>query len=208
MKSGFFRQIPDAEYRKIARDFLAARHPTLSIPVPIELIVEDSLGLRLFPIPDLFKRRNIWGYLNADLRGITHDALLIHGDRKILNSTLAHEVGHLLLHRELYLTVRDDAEWMRFHKQLVACGVGIAEFQADSLAGLILIPAGVLGEETRKSFRVVRERCDQLVGPVDPCGEPFWYTVKHHLAGVFEVTPGAVERRLRSEGLYGTNLEA
>jgi hypothetical protein len=205
---GLFRQILDAEYRKTAREFLARHHPGLAIPMPIELIVEDSLGIRLLPVPDLFKRRKIWGYLNADLKGITHDALLIHGDRKILNSTLAHEVGHLLLHRDLYLTVRDDAEWMQFHRRLVACGVEIAEYQADILAGFILIPEGALGRETRNSFRLVRERCDRLVGPVDPCSDAFWYAVKHHLAGVFDVTAGAVERRLRSEGLYGTNLEA
>lgn len=81
-REALFRQIPDGEFRKLAREFLDRHHPALSIPVPIELIVEDSLGLRLLPVPDLFKRRKIWGYFNADTKGITHDAMLIHGDSR------------------------------------------------------------------------------------------------------------------------------
>lgn len=41
------------DLRKRAADFLVKYNPTSAIPVPIEQIVEFSLGLNVIPIPNL-----------------------------------------------------------------------------------------------------------------------------------------------------------
>ncbi len=45
--------IPYEEIVKKASQFLDDYHPSREIPIPIELIVEDKLGLDIVPLPQL-----------------------------------------------------------------------------------------------------------------------------------------------------------
>lgn len=43
------------EINYVAESFLASYHPDMSIPVPIEKIIDNSLKIDIIPFPDLIK---------------------------------------------------------------------------------------------------------------------------------------------------------
>jgi len=142
----------------IAERFLDEYHPSLSIPVPIGNIIE-SLGMDIIPIEGLKRGYTSAGldidaFLSSDLMSITVDQDL-HDSR--YRYTLAHELAHKLLHAETYqqYDFGNIGEWLSVIGNIQAYPSQKkerekAEWQADELAGLILIPKTVLAEEFRK----------------------------------------------------------
>lgn len=149
------------EYREsesIVRDFLDKHHPTGTIPVPIELIIE-KLGIHIVPIIGL---RAVLG---------SHEGVLLRNRREILvdarqqdeyesrgNSrylfTLAHELGHYVLHADFYaatkLATLDD--YKTWYEELNPKVIDSLEIQANNFAGQVLLPDTTLIEEWERTI--------------------------------------------------------
>lgn len=75
-----------------------------NLPVDMELIIEMELGLTIEPITDLQRELDVDAFLKRDFSGIVVD-LECFMDERFRNRfrfSLAHEIGHLILHRNLF----------------------------------------------------------------------------------------------------------
>jgi len=132
---------PEALERK-AQEFLAAHHASLTIPVPIEEIVEFKLGLNIIPFPDLSKRFDVDGFLTFVPDSIYVDQGQLETQETRYRFTLAHEVGHWILHRDLYADaeVHNLEGYFKAYGELDDDALKDFEFQARNLGGRILLP--------------------------------------------------------------------
>jgi len=138
-----------------ADSFLQRYHPKKTIPVPIEIIVERDLQLGIVPIPNLLKDHRVDGFLKPNCREIVVDQFICNHRPTRHNFTLAHEVGHLQMHANLYKKVRIDSlhDWKDFQNSLSEKSRGALEWQANAFAGLILVPADHLETAIRSCVR-------------------------------------------------------
>lgn len=131
------------EIRRKANSFLEKYHPSKTIPIPIEEIVEFGLELSIDPLPGLCNI-DLNGFLYSDFSGIAvDDTIFGHVNPSRYRFTLAHEVGHLALHTQLYkeFNTKDIAGYLAFLRNLPQDILDRAEWQAYCFAGLVLVPA-------------------------------------------------------------------
>lgn len=104
--------LTDNQIRQAAEDLLH-QYDTELIPVPIEEIVEIHLGLEIIPFRAYKQRFSADGSISTDLTNITVDEGGMDRYRSRYRFTLAHEVGHLLLHRDYIQSLAHEelADW-------------------------------------------------------------------------------------------------
>jgi hypothetical protein len=81
------------ELRAIADAFIAERHPSRGIPIPIEEIIEFQLGLDIVPVPGLLEHFEVDGFLAWDHSEIRVDQFAMQSRYTRYRFTLAYEVG-------------------------------------------------------------------------------------------------------------------
>jgi len=143
----------------IGKRFLQQYHPTYSVPIPIESIVESSLGMDIIPVPNLKQSSkeaglDIDAFISSDLRSITVDQFILEQRENRYRFTLAHEVAHMLLHGHIYKQYKFATleDWVSTMIAIQSTPQQQktrewAEWQADELAGFILVPRGILIDE-------------------------------------------------------------
>jgi Zn-dependent peptidase ImmA (M78 family) len=134
-----------------AESFLQKYHPERSLPVPIEEILDLKLGINIIPIPGLFNLHNIDAFLSTDLTGlyIDHDHLEYRYSRA--RYSMAHEAGHLILHKDYLAGLKINS--LEMWKEVVlgkGTGHAMMETQANMFASCLLMPIDHLEGEFRK----------------------------------------------------------
>jgi hypothetical protein len=195
-----------SELQVRASEFLAEHHPTLELPIPIDRIVEFELDLDVVPVHDLLAIHGINGYLSGDRTTIFVDRWHFDNVPNRYRFTLAHEAGHLVLHRDLFPTFDSDDEWLQFHRDVPEAAVGMAEWQADQFAGLVLVPPNRLSEVTPPHFREVARRIREEGQAIDLTCDPVWSVIANRVAKPFEVSAQTAEICLKRDGLWGKDL--
>ncbi len=141
-----------------AEKFLDRYHPSRQIPVPIEEIVEFGLKINIIPIPNLLRNFEVDGFTASDLKEIYVDSYVFERFQTRYRFTLAHEVGHIFLHRQIFEQVKLDSidTWIEFYCALDDFQRNGWELQGYDFAGLVLVPRGDLkkrvGEILRKGM--------------------------------------------------------
>jgi len=189
-----YQQLADAAAR-----CLADHEWTGTIPVSIEDIVDVGYRLDLVPTPDLEARFSTVAFITHDLAEIRVDDFVFRRQPYRLRFSLAHELGHLILPQGIYeqLAFTTPAEWKRAMGSLGQANYDRLEDQADTFAGLLLIPP--------RQFLV---RFDEIATALAGAGTTFRrlpkesqdYAIKG-LARIFDVSTGAIWFRLRDENL-------
>lgn len=87
---------------KTAEDFLKKYHPQDTYPIPIEEIAEFQLKIDIIPLVGLHKAFDVDGFLSSDCTSISVDDGIYQSRPGRYRFTLAHEVGHLILHKNIY----------------------------------------------------------------------------------------------------------
>jgi hypothetical protein len=134
------------ELRVVAEKFLLEHHPKRTILVPIEEIVEFQFEMDIVPMPGL-AAFDVVAYLSQDMNEIRVDEFVQRERPNRYRLSLAHELSHKLLHGDIFRQLKfvDIAGW----KNLISNFIPeeqyrYLEFQANSLAGLILVPSAEL----------------------------------------------------------------
>lgn len=99
-----FPYLPYHVIGKHAADFLQQKRRFNQLPIDIEMIAESDLGLHIIPVQNLRSIIGMEAFLSSDLRDICVDRTAFEG-RSYLHRfrfTLAHEVGHYVLHGHIY----------------------------------------------------------------------------------------------------------
>lgn len=125
------------DLRRRADAFIARYHPAGTIPVPIDDIVEAQLGIDIVPVPGLrdvlqSDDYGVESYITSDLREIHIDEWVYRHRYNRYRFSIAHEIGHATLHRELYQSTTFDsvASWLAFAGSIPHDDYGWYEWQA------------------------------------------------------------------------------
>lgn len=190
--------------RGAAEDFRKGHIFNDSVPVDIERVIESTMGIIIVPMESLQRDCDMEGYISKDFRTIYVDEGLYMDDRyyKRVRFTIAHEIGHLILHRSNIDMVRFDSEsdWKQFRMGLQDEPLGWFETQASEFAGRLLVPIDhlvVAFKEARndiykkhtgwRAHKIEDEELFSLVAPM--------------ISPKFGVSAEVIERRLRKENI-------
>jgi len=190
--------VPHLNYEQIrakADSFLAQHNPKKTIPVPIEEIVEFSLGLNIIPLPGLQKTYDTVAFISSDFKSIYVDKFVLENRERRYRFSLAHEVGHFWLHKDCLsaFTFKSIEEWKRFECDIDDESYGWLEFQAYSFAGLVLIPKEAL-VSCKKSLEA-QIRTAGMDATTDAAQE----IVSERLVIEFNASRGAIDKRLQKD---------
>ena len=189
------------DLRARAEDFLGKHNPDRVIPVPIEQIVEAQFQMDIVPVPGLQQGFDTVSYLTADLQEIRVDEFVFTSRLNRYRFSLAHELGHRILHRDIFeqLAFDDIDSWKRMMRQRIPeKEYRFLEFHANSFAGLVLVPQQELAAafaETIETFRGMG---------FSEFGDPVRDYVEASIAERFVVSPEVIHRRVERDDSWET----
>lgn len=152
-----------------AESFLETYYPAKNIPIPIEKIIDLQLQIDIIPIPglkDVFEKAglDIDAFIAPDFKSISVD---MHIQEKVTTRyrfTLAHEIGHMVLHSYLYKQFQFNTmdQWIEIINNMPISESRIVEWQADEFAGLVLVPREFLKEKFVKAIKDTEEILNKI----------------------------------------------
>ena len=192
---------------KKAKEFLDRYNPDSIIPTPIEEIVEFDLHLNIIPLPDLLTIYDVDAFTSRDLKAITVDEGQSIRYPNRYRFSLAHEVGHIVLHSELFKRAQynSNKEYLSFYNTLLPEESDKLEYQANYFAGSILVPFELLKQIFSAGITKLKEEAgyessEQLMNSPE-----FLSYISTWIGRRFEVSKGTIIRRLRYSGLIDKN---
>ncbi len=193
---------PYYSYKEIGNQtesFLNQYHPSQDIPIPVEEIVELKLELNIFPFPRLYKDHGLNGFLSYDLTTIYIDEMQYNQFNEKYRYTLAHELGHYVLHRACYedLTFQSIEEYTRWIISMPADEISWFETQGEWFASQLLLPTYQLIHTCKTIITKHKEDFKKL--PSIP--DDIWSYIANEIADYFEVNPPVVENRIKKENI-------
>ncbi len=196
-KSPIFRY---DDLRRSAETFLSKHNPGLEIPVPIERIVEFGFGIDIVPMPGLGNFDTV-AFISRDLTTIHVDEFVYLHRPNRYRFSLAHELGHRLLHAEVYrqFEFEDIQSW----RQFMADAIPLEEYRwlewhANAFAGLILVPA----DRLRSVFFDYVEIAQKHDVELDEPGTGVREVIEDQIARVFEVSSEVIHKRIEYDKLW------
>lgn len=195
-------EIPYLTYSDIgkrAQDFLSEYHSSLELPIPIEAIIDVKMGLDIVPFPNLYKDFGLSGYLSSDRTAIYVDEIQSDQYEEKYRYTLAHELGHYVLHKSCYeeLPFRSPDEYVEWRESITNEEISWFETHGDWFAGYVLVPSCHL--ETVCHNVIAKHKTTFAKFKKIP--EDFWSYVSNEVATYFEVNPPVVEIRIKKESI-------
>ena len=177
---------------------------TSDLPVDIEHVIEATIGITIIPIENLQRHCDMEGFISQDYNAVYVDERLYTDDRyyKRVRFTIAHEIGHYVLHRSTIDSqkFKDVDDWIRFRLELNDETLGWFETQASEFAGRLLVPVDPLVEEFRaKRNSVLKKYASWDSKPLSD--DDLFSVIAPMICGRFDVSPDVIERRLRKENV-------
>jgi len=191
------------QINSVATRFLNSYCPSRELPIDIESIIELKLQLDIIPISglkDCFEKvgLDIDAFISSDFKSITVDQHVQEHASNRYRFTLAHEIGHMLLHGYLYKEFEFNTidEWVKAIESIPLKQREMAEWQANEFAGLMLVPRSTLDREFQKALteskKSFKNTAQNLI--VD-------MAIRLSLAPIFKVSDSVVRIRLQRDGL-------
>lgn len=192
------------QIRELADKFRNEYIFNYSIPVDIERVIEVTMGINIIPIKSLQHDNDMEGFISRDFKSIYVDEKMYLDDRyyKRVRFTIAHEIGHLLLHRSNIDMVRfvSDDEWKNFQLNLQDEPLGWFESQASEFAGRLLVPIDQLVDAFKKARKeVVRRNASWDAVKLED--EEILSATSPMIAPSFGVSDSVIEKRLHKENV-------
>ena len=141
--------IPYLEKSKIKAkaDSFRIKHWGETIPVDIEHIVEINLCMNIVPVKYLKQSLDVEAGISSNWEDMIVDYDSYHEERCLtrLKFSLAHEIGHLVLHKELFqlLGITSEKDYREFTEEKIKSDCkfhSYAETQANMFANMLLVP--------------------------------------------------------------------
>ncbi len=194
------------QIKEIVENFKKRYWPQNELPVNIERIIEQGLKLDIIPMHINSELAAVDAYLQSDLTGIVVDykQYMDTDNRyeKRLRFSFAHEVGHLILHKELYssLSINDLEDYAEFVQIFPDDEYESFEWQANEFAGNLLVPRDVLEEEVRNTYEILKK--NRLLTALRNTPDMVMARVSPLIGKRFGVSDQVVAARLRVEKLW------
>ncbi|RJR17601.1 MAG: ImmA/IrrE family metallo-endopeptidase [Nitrospiraceae bacterium] len=205
-------QPPILSYEKIntyAENFLSNYGIDNELPVPIEKIVEFKLGIDIIPFPDLQRTFDIEGFISGDLKSIYVDEYIYNNRLARYYFTLAHEIGHYVIHKDLMENIRplSVAAWKEFIDRVDDEAYGWLEYQAYAFGGLLLVPRKFLFKHFREQIKAMMQKIEFVRSQDLPKASYQEYVIEMiagNLIKSYDVSIGVLKRRIIKEIEMGT----
>ncbi len=187
------------DLRRRADEFLAKLHSAGTIPIPIQQIIEFQLGIDIVPMQGLHGLIETDGFITSDLKEIYVDQFVYDSRPGRYRFTLAHEVGHSVLHRDLFRARHFHSidEWKAFMNAIPEKEHGWLEYQAYAFAGLVLVPKAPLAAATESCVTMIRGEGIDL----EENWDFVWSRIASFVGKPFEVSGEVIERRLQKDDI-------
>lgn len=183
-------------------DSVLARHASSGqIPIPIEHMVEFGYGITIIPLPGLQVVHEVDAFLSRDRATVYVDNSVIeHRSPNRYRFSLAHELGHFLLHQDVYSMVSFSTaeEWKRIIHEMSEKDREWLEWQAYAFAGLILVPRNPLKDRLFQATKVATKAGFSLKDN-DEVAKNY---VSTWLGKQFGVSSQVIQKRLDKDGLW------
>lgn len=136
--------ISDTNIAKTAISFLEKHYSHLTLPIDIESIAEKQLGMSLLTVKGLESRIGAPGFIGQDFDAITIDDFIFNNRQARSNFTIAHEIGHSVLHRDVYRQLcqktNSGYDFVQFRALFSNKEWDYFEIQANKFASYVLLP--------------------------------------------------------------------
>ncbi len=183
--------------RKKVEKFRNEHNSCKNIPIDMEELLELELQLDIITLPLLYSECDIEAMLLSDGKSIIIDKdIYMHACSNKMRFTLAHEVGHLILHKSLWEKYRlsNVEEFIKFHKHIDEVQYRYLERHASEFAGRLLVPFEELVEKTREALETIPSEID--ISPKDALP-----SLAPTICRYFHVSDKVIEIRLSRENI-------
>ncbi len=185
-------------------DKLRAAHPAgRDLPVKVLDLAEFDLHLDLVPVDGLREQLDIDALLMGDLKSILVDKRAFMSPRLEyrLGFSIAHELGHFVLHRDIYGGFKHATakEWFDYISAIPEVEYGWVEWQAYEFAGRLLVPPQPLADTFGKAVATAKSAgfAERLAAE-----EAALDYIATRIAPKFGVSAEVINKRLRGEKLW------
>lgn len=197
--------LSDAQIASVADSFLKQNCLT-SIPVNIERVIEFNYRMDIVPIPNLQTAYDIEGCSAYDFSAIYVDQYVYEQRYNRYRFTLAHELGHKILHQEYYnkLNFSSISDWESVVEQIDENDRSKMEYQAYTFAGMVLVPTEILRVEFMEQLRLFESQIEQARSngySRDAYVPTVLDGIAYGLSPRFDVSAGVLSRRIKKESL-------
>lgn len=166
-------------------------------------LAEFDLGLDLVPVDGLREQLDIDALLMGDLKSILIDKRAFMSPRMEyrLRFSVAHEIGHLVLHKDIYSGIQHATavEWFDYISAIPDVEYGWVEWQAYEFAGRLLVPFDALQQAYRTAVETAESAgyTNWLAGD-----ETAIDYIATRIAPQFGVSAEVIAKRIRIEKLW------
>ena len=198
--------IDQNQLRELADQKRQKYWPEGILPVDTTKIIELRLRLEVEPMFDLLSTLDVDAYLKSDLSGIVvdHDCYMNDKFLNRLRFSMAHELAHYFLHREIYssLSLSSPEDWKEFIQNVPETEYEAFEYQANEFAGRFLVPYEKLKSAIMDSIEMIkRSGIEYLLSDSDMVLS----RISPFLRRIFGVSEQVIEIRIRREKLWPPN---
>ena len=173
------------------------------IPVNVLDMAEFDLGLEIVPADGLRERCDTEAILLGDLKTILVDKRSFTSPKQEyrLRYSVAHELGHYILHSEVYGQIRPPSAeaWFEFISNIPDEQYSWLESHAYEFAGRLLVPPDALGTSLREAMGIA-ERAGFKDWESDP--DMVLDFLGTYMSKAFNVSATVISKRLRIEKLW------
>ena len=191
---------PSLTYQDVANaanKFLKTYHSSFKLPIPIEEIVELKMNIAIVAVLGIKKLLGIDAFISSDFTQITVDENSLLKFTKRTRFSIAHEIGHLILHKDWYEKYgpKNFEDYLTFYDRIDNDVYKFMEIQASTFAGLVLVPPNSLLNE----FKIRVGKIPHLETP------EILIPIAQDLLEIFEVSGEVIFRRLQKEKIIKSN---
>ncbi len=195
-----FESINLVEIEEKSKLLLNKFHPSSEIPVPIEEIIEYDLEIAIIPLLNFTKSTSRDGVIAGEFSEIFIDQGILEYRAPLARYVLAREIGHLLLHRDLYDVMKFGPikEWRNYVDSIPRLTQMKVKYEAHCFAGYILVPGNKLSEKLKLFMLKFHEREIDI----DKISDIAWEAAIDELSKEFAVIKDVIRWRIQKENLH------
>ncbi|MFA5777440.1 MAG: ImmA/IrrE family metallo-endopeptidase [Parcubacteria group bacterium] len=161
------------------------------IPVEIEEIVEIKLKIKIIPIPNLMSQCGVDAQITSDFTSIYVDLKNYENDTNRFRFSLAHELGHYVLHKNFYddLNIASLSDVFNFINEIDTKEYSNLETQANKFGNYFLLPR----EELSKAREIIIKEVSKKYEVKDIDEKTLNSYLSGYMSPQFMVSSNAVE---------------
>jgi len=155
-KNAVISYLDNTEIEKEA-DLFRGKFWNCSIPINIEEIIDIKLKIDIIAIPGFLKFAGIDALITSNWKSIYVDREEYLDERRHnrLRFSLAHEIGHFVLHKTFYanLNIKNCEDYLKLNKDISQEKYSHLETQANKFANYLLVPRKILLVKMEKELK-------------------------------------------------------